>query len=248
MRRNSRGGWWGCNAGRPAAAARIGCRTDAVARTARVMAGEGRLPTTSSCATKERRGWLAFAGHDTGSACHVAEGHSLYETDRRDPAQPKKMRSESPCGSLRSQDGIRVERLCRFALRRHGREVLPGIGAVPGKLGLGSGKCATPCGTPRSIDVSQNVTPLEVSGANPAAVSCGAVFQHPARDISRNQPAVKSRIFRFRSARPTAPGLAARQPVHRHPASCPLRPPPVPSAGERARSEPPSPAALRPCR
>ena len=30
------------------------------------MAGEGRPPTTLPCGTKERRGWPAFAGHDTG--------------------------------------------------------------------------------------------------------------------------------------------------------------------------------------
>jgi hypothetical protein len=32
----------------------------------RVMAGEGRLPTTLLRDTKESRGWPASAGHDTG--------------------------------------------------------------------------------------------------------------------------------------------------------------------------------------
>ena len=35
-----------------------------------VMAGEGRPPTTLLCITKKRRGWPAFAGHDTPR--HVA--------------------------------------------------------------------------------------------------------------------------------------------------------------------------------
>ena len=33
----------------------------------RVMAGEGRPPTSFLAATDERRGWPAFAGHDTGA-------------------------------------------------------------------------------------------------------------------------------------------------------------------------------------
>ncbi len=36
-----------------------------------VMAGGGRPPTTLPRATKESRGWPAFAGHDTERACHV---------------------------------------------------------------------------------------------------------------------------------------------------------------------------------
>ena len=41
------------------------------------MAGDGRPPTTLEHATKESRGWPAFAGHDTEGACNVAKGQCL---------------------------------------------------------------------------------------------------------------------------------------------------------------------------
>ena len=42
-------------------------------RNLRVMAGEGRPPATLLCGTKERRGWPAFAGHDTEVAARSFE-------------------------------------------------------------------------------------------------------------------------------------------------------------------------------
>ena len=41
------------------------------------MAGEGRPTTTLLRRMKKRRGWPAFAGHDTGGAVRVAVCHSF---------------------------------------------------------------------------------------------------------------------------------------------------------------------------
>jgi hypothetical protein len=52
-----------------------------------VMAGGGRPPTTLPRATKESRGWPAFAGHDTEGACYVVRTSVVSRLGIASPAR-----------------------------------------------------------------------------------------------------------------------------------------------------------------